>query len=68
MLWKKVAVIIGGSSGIGKSIATTLLDKSYHVLANGRTIDSAFKELDYLMLNNNDMLQMQFLNQFGCIG
>lgn len=53
---KKIAVVTGGSSGIGQAITTTLLDKSYNVLANGRSIHSIFKKTDNLKLNDNDML------------
>lgn len=53
---KKIAVVTGGSSGIGRAITTTLLDKSYNVLANGRSIYSALKKEDNLILDNNDML------------
>lgn len=52
----KVAVITGGSSGIGEAITTTLLSHSYAVLANGRSIKSIFKETDCLALNNMSML------------
>lgn len=53
---KNVAVVTGGSSGIGKAIITTLLDHSYNVLANGRSIHSTFQQMDHLLLNSNDML------------
>ena len=53
---RKTAVVTGASSGIGRAITTTLLDKSYNVLANGRSINSIFKKTDSLILNNNDLL------------
>lgn len=54
---EKVAVITGGSSGIGQAITTTLLDHSYYVLTNGRTIKSTFKPTEHLILNDEDMLK-----------
>ncbi len=45
---RKTAVITGASSGIGRAITTTLLDKSYNVLANGRSINSILKKTDSL--------------------
>lgn len=53
---RKVAVVTGGSSGIGQAVTKTLLDKSYHVLANGRSIESVFKKEDNLLLSTKDML------------
>jgi len=53
---QKVAVVTGGSSGIGQALTKTLLEKSYNVLANGRSVKSAFRETDNLRLNSNDML------------
>lgn len=53
---RKVAVVTGGSSGIGRAVTATLLDKSYNVLANGRSIHSVFKKADNLIPISNDML------------
>ena len=35
------ALVTGASRGVGKGIATALLDAGYTVFATGRTIDSA---------------------------
>ncbi len=56
---KKVAVVTGASSGIGNAICKALLNEDYYVVANGRTINSVFKETDHLILNNSDMLEQQ---------
>ncbi len=52
----KVAVVTGASSGIGNAICNTLLNNNYNIVANGRTINSVFKETDHLLLNEGDML------------
>lgn len=52
----KVAVVTGASSGIGNAICNTLLNNNYNIVANGRTINSVFKETDHLLLNDGDML------------
>lgn len=52
----KVAVLTGASSGIGNAICNTLLNNNYNIVANGRTINSVFKETDHLLLNDGDML------------
>ncbi len=53
---KKVAIVTGASSGIGKAVCENLLNNEYNVLANGRSIYSAFKETESLVLNNGDLL------------
>lgn len=53
---KKVAVVTGASSGIGKAIVETLLKNNYNLLGNGRTINSIFTPESSLMLNNEDLL------------
>ena len=55
-LEKKVAIVTGASSGIGKAVCTTLLNNSFCVLANGRTIHSVFEKSDCLGLNDGDLL------------
>ena len=37
----KVAIVTGGSSGIGLEIVKTLIEKDYRVVANSRNITSA---------------------------
>lgn len=53
---EKVAVVTGASRGIGKAICNKLMDNSYCVIANGRTIDNVFQQKDNLILNNCDLL------------
>lgn len=53
---KKVAVVTGASSGIGKAMCNKLIDHSYCVIANGRTINEVFQQADNIMLNNCDLL------------
>ena len=53
---EKVAVATGASRGIGKAICNKLMDNSYCVIANGRTIDNVFQQKDNLILNNCDLL------------
>lgn len=53
---KKVAVVTGASSGIGKAIVETLLKNNYNLLGNGRTINSIFTPEYSLMLSNEDLL------------
>ena len=69
----KTAIITGASSGIGKAVCQTMLDKGYSVLANGRTIASIFQPSDKLALNSDDLLRPETsqtlldeaLNRFG---
>ena len=53
---RKVAVVTGASSGIGKAICKTLMDNSYCVIANGRTIYDVIQQADNIVLNNCDLL------------
>ncbi len=53
---RKVAVVTGASSGIGKAICNTLMDNSYCVIANGRTIYDVIQQADNIVLNNCDLL------------
>lgn len=53
---RKVAVVTGASSGIGKAICNKLLDHSYCVIANGRTINTVFQQKENIVLNNCDLL------------
>jgi len=53
---EKVAVVTGASSGIGKAICNRLMNNSYCVIANGRTINNVFQNQDNLILNSCDLL------------
>jgi len=53
---EKVAVVTGASSGIGKEICNRLMNNSYCVIANGRTINNVFQNQDNLILNSCDLL------------
>ncbi len=53
---EKVAVVTGSSSGIGKAICNRLMNNSYCVIANGRTINNVFQNQDNLILNSCDLL------------
>lgn len=59
MMSKKVAVVTGGSSGIGKAICEALLKEDYNVLANGRTVETQFEASDNLILNADDLLNSE---------
>ncbi len=56
---RKVAVVTGASSGIGKAICNTLMDNSYCVIANGRTIYDVLQPADNIVLNNCDLLNVK---------
>lgn len=52
---KKVAVITGASSGVGKAIADTLLSEDYNLVVNGRTCNDVYQPSDSIVINNNDL-------------
>lgn len=54
---KKVAVITGASSGIGKAISEMLLENGFQVLLNGRTSGEIFTVAQNLKVNTNDLLE-----------
>lgn len=54
---KKVAVVTGASSGIGKAICNSLLAENYNVVANGRSIKEIFNECDNMVLCPLDLLE-----------
>ena len=54
---KKIAVVTGASSGIGKAICNSLLAENYNVVANGRSIKEIFNERDNMVLCPSDLLE-----------
>lgn len=54
---KKIAVVTGASSGIGKAICNSLLAENYNVVANGRSIKEIFNECDNMVLCPLDLLE-----------
>lgn len=54
---KRVAVVTGASSGIGKAICKALMDKNYNVVANGRSVKKVFEEGENVELCPLDLLE-----------
>ena len=54
---KKVAVITGASSGIGRGIAQKLIADELQLVLNGRTCRDVFSESDDLVLVTDDLLE-----------
>lgn len=54
---KKVAVVTGASSGIGKAVCNSLMNRNYNVVANGRSVKKVFKECDNMLLCPLDLLE-----------
>jgi hypothetical protein len=54
---KQVAVVTGASSGIGKAICDSLINKDYNVVANGRSVKSVFIEFENMLLCESDLLE-----------
>lgn len=54
---KQVAVVTGASSGIGKAICDSLINKDYNVVANGRSVKSVFKKHENMLLCASDLLE-----------
>lgn len=42
---KKVAVVTGASSGIGKAVCNSLMNRNYNVVANGRSVKKFLKNV-----------------------
>ena len=53
---KKVAIVTGASSGIGKAISHAMISRNYCVIANGRTIKKADFQNDNVIISNADLL------------
>ncbi len=60
---RKVAVVTGASSGIGKAICNSLLNNNYDVVANGRSIKNVFEECENMLLCASDLLESSTAEQ-----
>lgn len=56
---KKVAVITGASSGIGKAIAHELIKNEFRLILNGRTCNKVFIENTDIKINTSDLTDSQ---------